>query len=100
MNYYCVIILTVNNTAGVMSHITNLFARRAFNLEGILCSRIDDGSLSQVYLLVNKDDRLEQIIKQLMKLYDVIHVSVCTHCDGHVFEHLDKLVRRAVCMYK
>lgn len=70
--YNIVIELTVNNHPGVMSHITGLFARRAFNLEGILCGRVGDGSTSKIYLLVNKDDRLDQIIKQVKKLYDVL----------------------------
>ena len=35
--------LHVRNHPGVMSHITNLFARRGFNLEGILCGEVGDG---------------------------------------------------------
>ena len=54
-----IIELIVNNHPGVMSHITGLFTRRAFNLEGILCGKIEDGSKSRMYLLVNDDDRLE-----------------------------------------
>lgn len=70
-----VIEITVNNHAGVMSHITGLFSRRAFNLEGILCGQLEDGNMSRMYLLVNKDERLDQILKQVEKLYDVISVS-------------------------
>ncbi len=45
--------LTVNNHPGVMSHITGLFSRRAYNLEGILCSSLtDDRTHSTVSLLV------------------------------------------------
>lgn len=64
--------LTVNNHAGVMSHITGLFSRRAFNLEGIICGRVGNGTHSRMYLLVSSDDKLDQIEKQLKKLYDVI----------------------------
>lgn len=52
-NFY-LIELHVRNHSGVMSHITGLFARRAFNLEGILCAQIGDGSTSKMYLLVKK----------------------------------------------
>ena len=73
---YIVIELIVNNHPGVMSHVAGLFARRAFNLEGIVCRKIGDGAKSRMLLLVNNDDRLEQIVKQLQKLYDVLEVSL------------------------
>jgi len=66
-----IIELKVRNHPGVMSHITGLFARRAFNLEGILCGPIGDGSKSRMYLLVNEDNRLKQVMMNLEKLYDV-----------------------------
>jgi len=71
-----VVELIVNNHPGVMSHVAGLFARRAFNLEGIVCRKIGDGAKSRMLLLVNNDDRLEQIVKQLQKLYDVLEVSL------------------------
>ena len=51
--------LDVNNHPGVMSHICNLFARRAFNVEGILCMPVSDGTRSRIWLLVFDDQRLE-----------------------------------------
>jgi acetolactate synthase-1/3 small subunit len=68
--------LTVNNHAGVMSHITGLFSRRGYNLEGILCGKIEDTNHSRMYLLVKNNELLEQIIRQLQKLYDVIDLSI------------------------
>jgi acetolactate synthase-1/3 small subunit len=68
--------LMVRNHPGAMSHITGLFSRRAFNLEGILCAPVDGGAESAMYLLVRNDERLEQIVKQLGKLYDVKSVAV------------------------
>lgn len=63
--------LNVANHPGVMSHITGLFSRRGFNLEGILCGRTGDGEKSVIFLLVNDGEQLEQIVHQLEKLYDV-----------------------------
>ncbi len=57
-----------------MSQITGLFSRRAFNLEGILCTGLGDDSLSRMILFVTKDERLQQIIKELERLYDVNEV--------------------------
>ncbi len=82
----------MNNHPGVMSHITGLFARRAFNLEGILCGEIEDGSKSRMYLLVNDDNRLEQIIKQIEKLYDVLDITVREDYDHTIFNRLHEII--------
>lgn len=70
-----VIELLVRNHAGVMSQITGLFSRRNFNLEGIICGPINDGSESRMVLTVADDSKLEQIVLQLEKLYDVLEVK-------------------------
>lgn len=90
-----VIELTVRNHPGVMSHITGLFARRAFNLEGILCSPIEDGSLSRMYLMVNEDARLPQVVKQLDKLHDVLGVRVREDYDHSLFNRIHEMVEPA-----
>jgi acetolactate synthase-1/3 small subunit len=67
--------LLVRNHPGVMSHVCGLFARRAFNVEGILCMPVADGARSVVLLLVHEDDRIEQVVRQLRKLEDVVEVG-------------------------
>lgn len=69
-----VIELRVRNHPGAMSHITGLFARRAFNLEAIACAPVGNGTESRMLLLVGNDARLEQVEHQLAKLYDVLSV--------------------------
>jgi acetolactate synthase-1/3 small subunit len=66
--------LRVRNHPGVMSHITGLFARRAFNLEAILCVPEADRTLSRMLLLVVEEPQLEQMERQLAKLHDVLDV--------------------------
>ena len=79
--------LDVNNHPGVMSHICNLFARRAFNVEGILCMPVGAGRTSRIWLTVKEDARLEQMIRQIEKLEDVLVVR--RHGAGHeVFERV------------
>jgi len=92
MNNNALIELIVNNHSGVMSHITGLFSRRGYNLEGILCGKVGDGSLSQMFLLVDKTESSEQILKQLQKLYDVKKVNYHTRFNHTIFEKLDKLI--------
>jgi acetolactate synthase-1/3 small subunit len=75
-----------------MSHVTGLFSRRDFNLEGILCGEIANGTQSKIYLLVKNDDQLEQIIRQLEKLCDVAEVSTKETYNHSVFSRLDELI--------
>ena len=80
--------VTVQNHAGVMSHICGLFARRAYNVEGILCMPVGDGVRSRVWLRVHEDRRLDQVEKQLRKLLDVL--AVRRHAADHeVFMNLE-----------
>ena len=73
--------LTVNNHPGVMSHICGLFSRRAYNLEGIVCVPVGTGAISRMWLQVNEAEKLEQVIKQVQKLPDVL--AVTRHEGGH-----------------
>ena len=84
--------LSVNNHAGVMSHVVGLFARRAYNLEGICCLPVGDGTSSRIWLLVGEDVRLDQMVKQVEKLEDVL--AVRRHGAEHpVFERLQDFFR-------
>jgi acetolactate synthase-1/3 small subunit len=80
--------LTVRNHPGTMSHITGLFARRAFNLDAILVVPVGDGSTSRILLLVPDEDRLDQVVKQLAKLHDVLAVRERADLDAAFFNRL------------
>lgn len=83
--------LVVRNHPGVMSHVCGLFARRAFNVEGILCVPTGDGTRSVVLLLVHEDERIEQVLRQLRKLEDVLEVGPAP--GGHeAFRELERHV--------
>lgn len=80
--------LRVRNHPGTMSHITGLFARRAFNLDAIVCAPVGDGKTSRVLLLVADAPRLEQVERQLAKLHDVLSVEVRADLGPEFFAHL------------
>jgi acetolactate synthase-1/3 small subunit len=82
--------LTVHNHPGIMSHICGLFSRRAFNVEGILCVPIGTGERSRVRLFVHEDERLDQVVKQVQKLEDVLEITR-HQADPQVFARLEKL---------
>ena len=67
-----------------MSQICGLFARRAFNLEGIFCNATGQGETSCIWLKVDETDRLDQVIKQLAKLEDVLVVEERSDARPHL----------------
>ncbi|HPB82350.1 MAG TPA: ACT domain-containing protein [Spirochaetota bacterium] len=89
-----IIELIVRNHPGVMSQVTGLFSRRAFNLEGILCAALTGTKESRMFLLVAKDTRLPQILKQLEKLYDVLSVATHLGADYSFYHELSALWQR------
>ncbi len=89
MDNQSVLELMVRNHPGVMSHVCGLFSRRAYNVEGIVCLPVADGGRSRIFLKVGEEERLEQVVKQIEKLSDVLHVS--RHGQGHpVFADLQQ----------
>lgn len=88
---HTVIELIVNNHPGVMSHITGLFSRRGYNLEGILCGAIGEGSTSVMYLLVRMNEQYQQVVRQLEKLHDVIEVKERDEYDHTLFDRIENL---------
>ena len=89
---HAVLEIDVNNHAGVMSHVVGLFSRRSYNVEGILCLPIGDSRQSRIWLLVNEDQRLPQMMKQAEKLEDVIAIRR-HNADHAVFQDLETFFR-------
>ena len=70
-----VISVLVENRAGTLSRVSGLFARRGFNIDSLTVGETTDPAISRMTIAVTGDDAvLEQIIKQLGKLVDVIAV--------------------------
>ena len=81
----------VTNHPGVMSHVCGLFSRRAFNVEAILCLPLSGGEESRIWLLVNEDERLEQMIRQMRKVQDVHDVRLRPDATG-TFDRLGQVM--------
>jgi acetolactate synthase-1/3 small subunit len=65
----------VENRAGTLSRVSGLFSRRGFNIDSLTVGETEDRSISRMTIAVTGDDAaLEQIVKQLGKLVDVIAV--------------------------
>jgi acetolactate synthase I/III small subunit len=69
----------VENKAGVLSRVTGLFSRRGFNIESLAVGPCEEPGMSRITIVVIGDDaKVEQIMKQLNKLIDIIKVSDLT----------------------
>jgi acetolactate synthase-1/3 small subunit len=68
--------ILVHNHAGVLSKVAGLFARRGYNIDSLAVGTTGDPEVSRITITTTgDDDTLEQIIKQLNKLIDVIKVT-------------------------
>ncbi|MBQ3664495.1 MAG: acetolactate synthase small subunit [Lachnospiraceae bacterium] len=67
-----VLSILVDNTAGVLSRVAGLFARRGYNIDSLTVSETKQGGSSRMTIVVSGEDEvLEQIQKQLAKLVEV-----------------------------
>jgi acetolactate synthase-1/3 small subunit len=70
-----IISVQVENKFGVLSRVAGLFSGRGFNIESLSVAAALDPSTSMMTIVTSGDDRIiEQIVKQLNKLIDVIKV--------------------------
>lgn len=66
----------VNNKPGVLMRICQVFSRRGYNIESLVVSHGRKDKLSRMTIGIDGDqDGLQQIIKQINKLIDVIHCT-------------------------
>ncbi|MDD1760083.1 MAG: acetolactate synthase small subunit [Methanothrix sp.] len=70
------IAVIVENKPAVLTRIAGLFSRRSFNIDSLSVGATDNPDYSRMTITVHGDeDVLEQVIKQLSKLINVIRVS-------------------------
>lgn len=71
--------ILLENEAGALSRIVGLFSQRAFNIESLTVAPTDDNTLSRITIATIGDDKvLEQIVKQVNKLVDVLKITDLT----------------------
>ena len=65
----------VENKAGVLARIVNLFSRRAYNIYSLAVAPTEDERFSRLTVVVDVESApLEQIVKQLNKLINVVKI--------------------------
>ncbi len=70
-----IISLLMENESGALSRVSGLFSARGYNIESLTVAPTEDSTLSRMTIVTSGSDAvIEQIIKQLNKLIDVVRV--------------------------
>ena len=68
--------MRVHNRPGVLSRVSQVFARRGFNIDSLVVSRGHRPGFSRMTIACEGDPEVfEQIVKQLHKLVDTVHAA-------------------------
>ena len=71
-----VLSVLVQNRPGVLARVSGLFARRGYNIYSLAVAPTDDVDYSRITIVVDiSATPLEQIVKQLFKLIDVVRIT-------------------------
>ncbi|MCQ2373245.1 MAG: acetolactate synthase small subunit [Phascolarctobacterium sp.] len=87
MKIYNLAIL-VDNKPGVLTHVSGLISRRAFNIESISAGYTEEKDVTRINIEVSVEDEheLEQVVSQLSKLIDIIKIVNLSEVDSIVRE--------------
>ncbi len=86
----------VENKPGVLFRVTNLFRARNFNIESITVGSTEMPDLSRMTITTKSDERtVDQLVKQLRKLIDVVEVTVLDK-DRTVYRELALIKMKAI----
>jgi acetolactate synthase-1/3 small subunit len=66
----------VENEPGVLARVAGLFSRRAYNIDSLAVGPTENPKISRMTIVINvQKHALEQVIRQLDKLINVIHIA-------------------------
>ncbi|MFP6775421.1 MAG: acetolactate synthase small subunit [PS1 clade bacterium] len=81
-----IISVMLENESGALSRVAGMFSARGFNIESLTVAPTNDETLSRLTVVsVGDDNIIEQIVKQLNKIIDVVEVTDLTS-----FEHIER----------
>ncbi|NOT18616.1 MAG: acetolactate synthase small subunit [Sulfuriferula sp.] len=70
-----IISILMENEAGALSRVAGLFSARGYNIESLTVAPTEDATLSRMTIVTRgSEEVIEQIVKQLNKLIDVVKI--------------------------
>ncbi len=73
---YHILSVLVQNRPGVLARVCGLFARRGYNIFSLAVAPTEDEAFSRITVVVDVESTpLEQVVKQLFKLIEVVKIS-------------------------
>ncbi|HRE00108.1 MAG TPA: acetolactate synthase small subunit [Ilumatobacteraceae bacterium] len=73
---YHILSVLVQNRPGVLARVAGLFARRGYNIFSLAVAPTEDDALSRITIVVDVESApVEQVVKQLFKLIEVVKIS-------------------------
>ncbi len=86
----------MENESGALSRVSGLFSARGYNIQSLTVAPTEDGSISRLTLVTNgSEQQIEQIVKHLNRLIDVIKVVDITE-GSHIERELMLVKLKAV----
>jgi len=81
-----IISILMQNEAGALTRVTSLFSTRGYNIESLSVAPTEDPQVSRLTMVTNGSDAvIDQIIKQLFKLVDIVNIA-----DMTLGEHIER----------
>lgn len=83
-----IISILIENESGALSRVAGLFSARGYNIESLTVAATEDPSLSRMTLVTRgSEEVVDQIVKQLNKLIDVVKLVDLMDC-AHIEREL------------
>ncbi len=77
------IVVLVENKAGVLARVADLFARRGYNIISLAVAPTNDDRFSRLTIVVDLESApMDQIVKQLFKLINVVEIAELAPADA------------------
>ena len=74
--HHHILSVLVQNRPGVLARLSGLFARRGYNIFSLAVAPAEQDGFSRITIVVDLEDTsLEQIVKQLFKLIEVVKIT-------------------------